>query len=163
MLQTALFTTPYDFCSLSFDYQPEQTIIDMALTIPHVTTATMPQTFLFLEKFAPTVLLTTCHNDLDLSFAEEVKDTELGHLFEHLVLDHLARHDRSDSVMPRIYTGTTDWNWYINPRGTFSITLSVGENEKHRLSEAIDWACAILERIIFSTNTNTETVQSASV
>ncbi len=61
-----------------------------------------------------------CHNRSGLPFAEEVRDTELGHVFEHVVL-----------AVPRqrgIHTrGQTTWNWHRDPIGMYRITIHTGK------------------------------------
>ena len=61
-----------------------------------------------------------CRNRRGLPFREEVADTELGHVFEHVVLAILARR----GIRTR---GLTTWNWHRDPLGTYHVSISTGK------------------------------------
>ncbi len=70
-----------------------------------------------LLQALPTLWSTVCHNDDGLSFVDELRATEMGHVVEHVVLALLTDYG--------IYArGLTEWNWFEHPEGTFTITLS---------------------------------------
>lgn len=76
-----------------------------------------------------------CYNRSGLPFTEEVHDTEMGHVFEHVVLALLQERD--------IFTkGQTVWNWRRDPIGTYQVTISTGK--RLAIKESILIAQAIL-------------------
>jgi hypothetical protein len=80
-----------------------------------------------------------CHNGAGLSFRREAEATEIPHLFEHLILeiqDQVRRH------VGEPFTGETNWNWTIDPRGRFYVTFDY-DNEIVALG-----AIRLAERVI---------------
>jgi len=140
------------FFTLNIHQTEKSTTLLMSMLSPYLRTGNLSQTLIILKKDAPAVLQTTCHNNLNLSFEHEVVDTEIGHLFEHLVIDHLSRsfpyaQYHQDSCF---YVGLTEWDWHTDTRGTFHITLSVGKKERKRLHAAMRWAYEIIGKILSS-------------
>jgi hypothetical protein len=86
----------------------------------------------------PLLWSTICHNDDGLSFVDELRATEMGHVVEHVVLALL--------ILNGIYAkGTTEWNWLEEPEGSFAITLD-GEGLDHSVVEmALANAIEIIE------------------
>lgn len=152
----------HQLCSLILTHDIDETQIEMTLLSPHLTTKNLPETAKILKKYAPSVLCTKCHNDAHLPFRKEVKDTEMGHLFEHLLIDHLSQRDANQGI-DRTYYGVTEWDWRIDPRGTFHITLSAGEKDQSSLYEAITDSYQLLEKILCSTSAVDETIAPAHI
>jgi hypothetical protein len=142
-----LSTIQNKICQLCVSHHLFSSQIEMTMLSCHHTTASLPHTLQALQLLAPSVLGTTCHNDHHLPFVKEVTDTEMGHLFEHLILDYLAHSEPANLKTDRIYKGVTEWNWNVNPMGTFSITISVGRKEQKRLQQAIAWSCDVLQKL----------------
>jgi hypothetical protein len=140
----------HQFCSLEVTHRLRNTEILMKLLSPHVRTGEFPQTLSILREIVPTVLQTRCHNDLHLPFKKEVIDTEFGHLFEHLIIDYLSRDHLKFSRPRSCYRGVTEWNWKLDPRGTFHITISAGKKERKRMYDAIAVSYSIIEKIFQS-------------
>ena len=63
-----------------------------------------------------------CYNDLHLSFRREAENTEIPHLFEHLLLE-IQKQVRRGIVNLSPMSGETEWNWTIDPRGRFHVTV----------------------------------------
>src|SRR5574340_694360 len=59
-----------------------------------------------------------CVNDDGLTFAEELADTEMPHLFEHVVLELMA-----ECGSPRSLKGETTWDFKRDGRGVFRVSL----------------------------------------
>ncbi len=155
--------------SLDICHNVDKTVIDMQLFGAQVTTGLLPQTLSILQTHAPTVLLTECDNDLNVPFIQEVVDTEIGHLFEHLIIDFLCQNEPETIRESRIYSGLTEWNWHIHPRGKFTITIWIGEKESKRLHAAVMYSSQIVQKILDSETLNlippayTKTVGAVSV
>lgn len=73
-----------------------------------------------LLQMLPTLREHLCYNRSGLPFTEELNDTEMGHVFEHIMLDLLQRRG--------VYTrGQTTWNWHRDPIGTYQVTINTGK------------------------------------
>lgn len=76
-----------------------------------------------LFRIFPRLAKHKCENELGLSFREECRHTEIPHLFEHLILEIQSQ------VQPaEVLRGVTEWNWTVDPRGLFHVTVDF-ENE----------------------------------
>lgn len=118
----------------------------------HVSTKNMPEITSFLHRHAPEVLCTECFNDHNVPFSEEVKNTELGHLFEHLVLADLCA---AVSKARGEYTvsAVTDWDWDQNPRGSFSLTFDIDVSDSSLLQwfqQAVQRCAQLLDQLLQS-------------
>lgn len=92
-----------------------------------------------LLRTLPSLAEHRCQNRHGLPFVEELEDSELGHVFEHVVLELLA--DRG------IYTrGQTTWNWDRDPIGTYQITVSTGK--RHAVKESLLLAQAVFTNLL---------------
>lgn len=56
-------------------------------------------------------------------FVDELADTEVGHLFEHVTLELMAL-----AGSPRDLTGETSWDWRDGERGAFTVTLGFDDD-----------------------------------
>ena len=61
--------------------------ITMQLFYNQVNTCDIPVIVDLLQEHLPNVLFTQCFNDEGFPFNVEVKNTEIGHLFEHILLN----------------------------------------------------------------------------
>lgn len=64
-----------------------------------------------------------CLNDDERTFAEELTDTEVPHLFEHVVLELMAQ-----SGSPRSLKGETAWDFRRDGRGVFRVSLEYDDD-----------------------------------
>ncbi len=64
-----------------------------------------------------------CFNDAGRSFAEELADTEVPHLFEHVVLELMA-----EAGSPRSLKGETAWDFRRDGRGVFRVSLEYDDD-----------------------------------
>lgn len=71
----------------------------------------------------PGLLTHRCENDKHAAFAEELGDTEVPHLFEHVVLELMAR-----SGSPRSLRGETSWDFRTHGRGVFRVSLEYDDD-----------------------------------
>lgn len=64
-----------------------------------------------------------CFNDAGRTFAEEIADTEVPHLFEHVVLELMA-----EAGSPRSLKGETAWDFKRDGRGVFRVSLEYDDD-----------------------------------
>src|SRR5690554_307945 len=69
----------------------DKNLTSATLRVPELsaTTAAFPHVVSILDQHIPSIFTGTCFNERNVPFREEVIDTELGHLFEHLVIEYL--------------------------------------------------------------------------
>jgi hypothetical protein len=77
----------------------------------------------FLKDQAPSVLETTCFNPKNLPFCKEVERTEMGHLFEHILITYLCDETIKSGLSEATFDAVTEWNWKMNPVGSFEIEI----------------------------------------
>src|SRR4051812_19075040 len=99
------------------------TFIKMSLFTDYYHTNSLPQTSPILQEELPPVLKTQCFNELNLPFSSEVKNTEIGHLFEHILLEYLCQEKIADGYKKASFRGVTRWNWKNEAKGTFHIMI----------------------------------------
>jgi hypothetical protein len=102
-----------------------------------VTTESFPFAAAILRKKIPNVLYTECFNEENLPFHVEVKNTELGHLYEHILLEYLCQLKVARGASGAMFAGRTRWNWIRDPRGLFYISLNCGLRDTDILPIAI--------------------------
>lgn len=143
--QNISFTTHACNNGWTFDYNVSPLMIS---------TKSFPKTFNIIKKMIPGVLETECFNDHNFSFSKEIKNTEIGHLFEHIVIYLLKEHGISkhhdcdnDEV---IYEGRTWWNWKENPKGKFFIEVNGPLVASDIFTKIIKQANSIIEIILMS-------------
>lgn len=141
-----------DFFSFSVNLKRKKTLIEMRMLTDILYTSELPGTFSILEQSIPSIFRATCYNYANLPFCEEVKRTEIGHLFEHLILENLCKirivQDNPDTE----FSGVTNWNWRKHPRGTFHITIDSGKQIKDIINPALKLSCDILNNILVTKN-----------
>jgi len=83
-----------------------------------------------------------CDNGAGLTFAEEMADTELAHLLEHVAVELMAL-----SGSPVTLAGRTEWDFWRDGRGVFHVLLEYDDDlvAVGALKEAaaiVDWLTA---------------------
>jgi hypothetical protein len=139
-----------DLFSLEIKQNRKNTIIAMQLHTPVVNTVDIPQTYELLEKFLPKIFHSECFNDANLPFAYEVRQTEIGHLFEHILLEYLCQIKLTTGCRNATYNGRTFWNWVKNPMGSFAIVIDAGPNDARILPIALNETIQLVSMIMRS-------------
>lgn len=134
--------------SLSFNYKTAPIILEMQMQNNLVNTKDLPDTFDFIKFNAPSVLRTECFNDDNLPFSVEIKKTELGHLFEHLLLDELCRLKSNSGFENADFSGRTFWNWNNNPVGYFKILINVNKEDSIFFNKALARTILLFNRLL---------------
>lgn len=129
---------------LTVSAEGETAELCMQLKTPFTTTKYIPHTYDFFVNNFPGVLETKCYNKENLPFCEKVKDTQIGHLFEHVLLQILAEENNKH------FRGVTEWDWREgkDPLGKYYITVSVSQNEMHLLNKALQKAVELIEQLL---------------
>lgn len=115
-----------------------------------VNTREYPATFSILQKLLPSILKSRCFNEDNIPFFEEVRGTEIGHLFEHILLEYLCELKLLKGYSNVVFSGTTNWNWYREPRGIFHITIDCTDADWDIFPIALRKSVALLTLIMGS-------------
>ena len=137
-----------DYFTLAVSCNPNNTDITMQFFTKDVTTYGMLHLTQILETYLPTILESSCFNEQNLPFNEEVIHTELGHLFEHILLEYLCKEKINAGNKEAVFRGVTKWNWQKDTVGTFHIQVDVEVREKELLYFALEQSTLLLKRII---------------
>lgn len=108
--------------------QPETRRIKLTVEMPdpdRFHTSQVPHLPRMLFRLFPHLAQHRCDNDLGLSFRQECRQTEIPHLFEHLIMELQAQAQHADVLH---LSGMTEWNWRVDPRGRFHVYVGY-ENE----------------------------------
>lgn len=137
-----------DLFTLKIKQTKKLTSINMQLFTPFVSTSEVPYTLDFLKSNYPTVLKTQCFNEKNLPFAIEVTATEIGHLFEHILIDELCSLKIKSGAKSAIFNGNTSWNWKTHPYGSFQIWIDIGRKDLPLLIEGLKKAILLTNQLI---------------
>lgn len=143
--------------SLQTFHKKNKTIILMRVFTKELHTGKLTKTLPILKEFLPSILRSTCFNEGNKPFYVEVLRTEFGHLFEHMLLEFLCQLKLSKGYEEATFSGMTDWNWNIDPRGTFWITISHAKEDTHLFPQAIEKTSQLLEAILSEHHLQQET------
>lgn len=142
-----------DFFTLEIEQNALTTMLVMRLTTPIVNTRELPKTYQVLKENLPTVLQSQCFNEANLPFSTEVRSTEIGHLFEHILLDYLCYFKLDSGCKRASFSGETNWNWKNDPRGTFYIDISAGINEREIFVKALQKTIVLVQTLMHKQTT----------
>jgi len=134
--------------SLTVTQKNTSTKIIMQLHRNEVNTSHLPFIVDLLKMNLPNVLSTRCFNDENLPFREEVRNTEIGHLFEHILLEYLCQLKIAKGFNRASFAGRTRWNWIKDPRGKFHIHLNCGMKDSDILPVAIEKTVSLMKFIL---------------
>jgi len=137
-----------DYFKLFIKRSKTRTLIHMQVLTGVVNTRDIPSTYNILARFLPGILKSKCFNDEKIPFFEEVRETEIGHLFEHILLEYLCQLKITEGADDVVYSGITDWNWYKDPRGLFHITIDSGQDDADIFPIALEKSMTLLNYIM---------------
>lgn len=140
-------TNPNHF-ELNFKQETFETNITLKLLTPIVRTGNIRNTYATLLEVLPSIFESKCFNDEKLSFAKEVLNTEIGHLFEHILLEYLTQLKFTYDNKNISYSGITFWDWHKEEPGIFHIKVHVGLMDSHIFNEALNKSVNLLNKIL---------------
>jgi len=136
----------------------KETNIVMLLNTPYFHTKHLPETHTILEGTIPQILYNKCFNDSNLPFKDEVKNTEIGHLFEHIILEYLCQIKVRNGHGKASFAGVTEWNWKRDVKGTYHIKIHMNKRDKIFFKTALNESVNLLNKILISTNSVSESI-----
>lgn len=150
--QPALYPLSFstEYFHLHINQSKKCTDITMQMLNNIVNTNHLPLTYSILESSLPSILKAKCFNEENIPFREEVKQTEIGHLFEHILLEYLCILKLSKGNSSATFSGVTNWNWKKEVWGTFHIHITMRKKDMLLLPLALEKTIHLLQVIIFS-------------
>ncbi len=140
------------------NFSSQETSITMLLDTPHFHTKHLPLTHSILERTLPQVLHNECFNDSNLPFREEVRNTEIGHLFEHIILEYLCQIKVKNGYRKASFTGVTEWDWKRDTKGTYHIKIKIDKKDKMFFKSALNESVNLLNKILIGKNSASSSV-----
>lgn len=128
----------------------DSTDMVMELVGDKVTTVDIKDTLSYLQKNLPSILFSKCYNQKNYPFSKEVEDTEIGHLFEHIILEYLSIIKKASGLPNYIHNGVTSWNWVEERRGVFHISIDAGEKDFVYFMDALEKSLKLTLEILDS-------------
>lgn len=153
-LTIPILTIKNNYYDLSLQLSRESLSMRMFVKLPFYTTSHLPYTVAILQRELPCILKCQCFNRRNLPFIDEVRNTELAHLFEHIFLEYLCDLKYADSSEPLSYSGLTTWNWGRDPIGTFYIEINADTNDYQYVIPAIERTNQLMMHILETNNTH---------
>lgn len=120
----------------------------ITLLTTHLNTRSFPLTLPLLKKHLPSIFTSECFNPLGLPFAQEVLDTQTGHLFEHILLEYLCQEKLKQGSGCATFTALTTWNWSVDQMGCFHIQVNLGLSNHRLLLPALKKSIRLFNKII---------------
>ena len=139
-------TRPY---SLVVNHQKDKVHLEMRCNFSLTNTSRFVDIGFFIKSFVPSVFKTRCFNKTNLPFKKEVLHTELGHFFEHILLDQLCALTVEQRKNLR-YRGLTKWNWTKEKKGIFHIYIDCRFLDKYSFNTALKNSKFIFNKLISS-------------
>ncbi|KKR09735.1 MAG: hypothetical protein UT38_C0022G0013 [Microgenomates group bacterium GW2011_GWA2_39_19] len=140
-----------DHFTINIKHRESTTHLFMHMLSPTLYTDQLPHTYKFLMTHLPCIYKSKCFNHSKVPFKKEVKDTEIAHLFEHILLEHLRLEKESRGCKSACFSGETRWDWSKNPCGTFHIKVGVKHAELEVFSKAFEKSINLFMSLLDST------------
>lgn len=155
ILEKGIFTLPGlekcysgDTFEMSLAYGVKEIYLNMKVKNGVVNTSDLDSTLEILKLDLPSVLKTKCYNYRNLPFRREVVKTEVGHLFEHILLENLCLEKIKSGSRRAVFTGHTDWNWKTDERGIFHIYIGMKDCDICFVESALEKSLLLTEKIM---------------
>lgn len=133
---------------VSVNFNQRQTRLLMCFKDTPLHTNDLPFTNKILGKHLPSIFKCKCYNNYNLSFRQEAQNTEIAHLFEHILLEYLCQNKIKQGAVSAAFKGVTEWNWTENERGTFEVEISCGYKDIYNFEDAFGKAIYLLDLIL---------------
>jgi hypothetical protein len=137
----------HNFFSLTIHRQEKRIHIMMESLTSLLNTQDVPTISKIIKKHIPQVLFSDCFNYENLPFSQELKKTEIAHVFEHILLTVLCMKQWQHGNKSAVYDGVTSWDWVKEKKGIFHITISLIGEDAMLFQQALQESIVILEKI----------------
>jgi hypothetical protein len=138
--------------NFSLDYQIQKRGVNIIFNSKISSTSSLPFTRPILMAYLPTIMDCKCFNDSNSPFHEEVANTPLGHLFEHILINCMAQ-TKLATYDTAIFNGRTYWHANDPNPQTFFIRISCKSYDLPIFIKSLPHAINIMNKIMLSANT----------
>ena len=83
-------------------------------------TSQVPHLPRHLFRLLPRMRRHTCFNESGSTFCQECRNTEIAHLFEHIIIELQLQAQQEPTDVLR---GETEWNWHVDPKGHYRVSV----------------------------------------
>ena len=132
---------------LRFGFEEDGVTIDLNVLGEVLNTRQIPNIYPLLFTILPSILRNRCFNDENLPFCEEVGRTELGHLFEHILLEYMCilKSRKTKNVS---FSGKTYWEKSEAPAKNFTIKISCSLSDIPFFLKSLDQSVKAMNLIL---------------
>jgi len=131
----------------------KSTRIKMDSETKKIYTKDLLKTTALLKRFLPSIFHCECFNYGNKTFLEEVQNTELGHLFEHMILEFLCLKKIENGHENVVFEGRTSWNWIKDKSGIFYIDINAGISDIEIFNDALTKSVNLVAAIVLNSQT----------
>ncbi len=124
----------------------DRIVLTQTILSPAIYTGQIPATMEVLLARIPTIFDNECTNYHRHSFYNESKNTEIGHLLEHLILENMKL-VKTLKCGKADYSGVTVWDWEKDKKGTYTITIYAKQSDRELFNKAFNKSVLVLEEI----------------
>lgn len=140
--------------SLKIEHHHHKTCIHMKMFTHLVHTKHIPDTHEILCQKLPSIMHCCCFNEDKLPFREEVKNTEVGHLFEHIMLEYLSYYKKLHHNSRKFFNGLTSWNFQKYGQRVFKIFIDVDFLDREIFNASLDDSISLFNTILYSVSSS---------
>src|SRR3989338_10213423 len=135
--QNNLYLSSHNFFQLNLTQLKDQALLNIKFLTPFVNSRSISTLKNTLNLKLPSIFEHKCFNDNNLPFSREALNTELGHLYEHILIEYIHQFKKKNQFPGLVVKGVTSWNWNISPKGAFEIVINSSDEDLFILREAI--------------------------
>lgn len=132
-----------------YKYLGNKIVIDLEFENMPRTTDVIPGLTSILQDRIPSIFKNECFNPEGLSFYEESQKTEIGHLFEHIILEYMCL-TKITFVDEVSFSGRTFWD-KKDETGKFRVEISCSKSDWLIFEVALLKSVRLMDVIFLST------------
>jgi hypothetical protein len=132
--------------NLYIEHKAHETHIDFRHSLPIRNTQEIAEIFDFFKSNFPDIYLSECFNEGNFSFSEEIRNTELGHLFEHILLVKLVQLKVGKGFDNVRFIGRTYWKGEASQEA--KIIFSAGYKDRAFFMQAFSESLEIFKKAL---------------
>jgi len=123
---------------LDIDFKERETVITIFILPEMISTSRINNFSEKLFKILPSLGNHFCINESNNDFAHELKNTELAHVLEHILMELIGKKDKEVKKI----SGLTSWNW--RKEGNFIYKIRIDYSKKTYFKKSLSEALSIL-------------------
>jgi len=146
----------YDNYKLDLKIKGNNIVIKLIMLTPYINTQNLQHTKSYFKDNLPSIFNSECYNSENLPFNVEIANTELGHLFEHILLEKLCEEKILTGKEEATFSGNTSWNWTKDPYGVFNIFVEIENSDLEIVKNSLLKTCILFSAFLSNENISSE-------